>query len=160
LNRAFVLALTASLVGACWDPVHLDAIATLGPETPGVATGPTHRAGQPCSTCHGGEGPAEMELSIAGTLYAIRGEAAPLVEATVTITDARGEQRTMRSNATGNFFLPRSEWSPAFPLRAAIESEGIRREMVTRIGRDGACASCHRDDGDRTLMPGVFLRER
>ena len=155
-----VLSASVALAAGCYDPVHLDAVATLGPETPGITPGPEHRAGQPCSTCHGGNGPAEAELSIGGTLYRVRGEKEPLASAGVVVTDARGESRTVRSNAAGNFFLTKSEWSPVFPLRVAIEAEGIRREMVSTIGRDGGCATCHRDSGDRAFMPGVFLRDK
>ncbi len=145
---------------ACYDPVHLDAVATLGPEAPGVAPGPNHRAGQPCLTCHGGDGPAEPEFSVAGTLYTVRGTNQVLAHGAVTVTDKRGESRVTRSNAAGNFFITKVEWSPAFPLRVVLEADGVRREMVTTIGRDGGCATCHRDAGDRTLMPGVFSKDK
>lgn len=157
--RLLLVSLATAFATACYDPVHLDAVANLGPETPGIPPGPTHRAGQPCSTCHDGDGPAETELAIAGTLYQVRGREDPLVDGVVTVTDARGDARTMRSNAAGSFFLTKREWEPVFPLRVALEAEGIRREMITNIGRDGSCATCHRDEGDRTLMPGVFLRD-
>jgi cytochrome c553 len=162
LQSVFATGLATALAAACYDPVHLDAVANLGPETPGIPPGPTHRASQPCSTCHGGDGPAETELTIAGTLYQVRGDDAPLVDGVVTVTDARGEARSMRSNAAGNFFLTEREWAPVFPLHVVLEAEGIRREMVTTIGRDGSCATCHRGDGDgdRTRMPGVYLRDR
>jgi hypothetical protein len=160
LAIAVALAASAALAAGCYDPVHLDAVATLGPETPGITPGPSHRAGQPCSTCHGGEGPAESELSIGGTLYRVRGETEPLGGGEVVVTDARGESRRLQSNEAGNFFVRKAEWSPVFPLRVAIEAEGVRREMVSTIGRDGGCASCHRDTGDRSFIPGVFLRDK
>ena len=155
-----IVSTSFALAAGCYDPVHLDAVAALGPETPGITPGPEHRAGQPCSTCHGGSGPAETELSIGGTLYRVRGEKEPLPDGEVIVTDARGESRRTRSNAAGNFFLMKSEWSPVFPLRVAIEAEGIRREMVSTIGRDGGCATCHRESGDRAFMPSVFLRDK
>lgn len=159
-RSALLITLATIATAACYDPVHLDAVATLGPESPGIAPGPSHRPGQPCSTCHGGEGPAETELAIGGTLYRVRGEKEPLAGGDVVVTDARGESRGMRSNEAGNFFLTTREWSPVFPLRVVVEAEGMRREMVSSIGRDGGCATCHRDSGDRALMPGVFLRDR
>ena len=148
------------LASGCYDPVHVDAVAALGPETPGITPGPNHRAGQPCSTCHGGDGPAELELSIGGTLYRVRGEKEPLVGGEIIVTDARGESRRVRSNEVGNFFIPKTDWAPVFPLGVAIEAEGIHREMVSTIGRDGGCATCHRDAGDRSFMPGIFLRDK
>jgi hypothetical protein len=156
-----VAVLAVLSVAACYDPVHLDAVATLGPETPGIPTGPEHRVGQPCLTCHGGEGPADRELAVAGTVVATRGSKEPLVAAKITVTDARGESREMRSNGVGNFSIPKGDWpSITFPLRVVLEAESVRREMVTSIGRDGGCAACHRDEGDRTLMPSVFLRDK
>lgn len=155
-----VAAGTATLSSGCYDPVHLDAVAALGPETPGIAPGPNHRAGQPCSTCHGAEGPAESELSVGGTLYRVRGERDALAGGEVILTDARGESRSVRSNESGNFFITAAEWAPVFPLGVAIEAEGIRREMVSTIGRDGGCAACHRDSGDRSFMPAIFLRDK
>lgn len=154
------LAIAQLVIPACYDPVHLDAVANLGPETNGVEPGPSHRAGQPCSTCHGDEGPARRAFSIAGTLYNLRGMPEPLNAGSVNVTDATGESRTTRSNEVGNFFIARSDWDPTFPLEVAIEADGIRRGMVTRIGRDGSCAVCHRDQGDHAFMPGVFLFDR
>ncbi len=160
-TRFFAVFVGIAAVGAgCYDPVHLDAVAALGPETPGVPPGPKHRAGQPCSTCHGGEGPAETELAFGGTLYRVRGGTEPLVGGEVIVTDARGESRRVQSNEVGNFFSSKADWSPVFPLRVAVEAEGIRRDMVSTIGRDGGCATCHRDSGDRSFMPGVFLRDK
>jgi hypothetical protein len=152
-------ALTA-LAGACYDPAHHDAVDLLGPEAPGVPEGPTHRPGQPCTTCHGGSGPADLKLSVAGTIYQVRNSNVPLAGANVTVTDPLGDSRTLVSNAVGNFFIPTSEWDPAFPLTVVIEAGGLKKNMVTSIGRDGACANCHRDAGDVSYMPGVFLRDK
>ena len=154
------LVVTAASAAACYDPTHLDAVANLGPEAPGVKEGPEHRPGQPCTTCHGGSGPAELELSIGGTIYSTRGQSAPMPGAVVTIIDGTGETRALRSNAAGNFYVARKDWDPAFPLEVVVEGDGIKREMVTIIGREGSCAACHRDGGDRTSMPGIYLRER
>lgn len=144
----------------CYDPTHLDAVKNLGPEAPGESPSPTHRAGQPCLTCHGGDGPADVTFAVAGTLYLTRGGREPLVGGKVTITDERGESRPATSNEVGNFFILEKDWVPAFPLTVKIEAQGIKREMVTSIGRNGGCGSCHREGGDRELMPGVFLKDK
>jgi hypothetical protein len=155
------LAVATALAAACYDPTHLDAVANLGDEPdPNVPQGANHRPGQPCLTCHGGDGPAESEFAVAGTLYEVRGGSKPLVSGSVIVTDAKNDSRTLRSNEAGNFFIAKSEWEPTFPLRVAIESNEIRREMVTSIGRDGGCGTCHRSAGDRSNMPGVFLRDK
>lgn len=159
---SIVLLLALALMAACYDPVHQDAVAALGPEVEGVPRGPTHRAGQPCTTCHGGDGPGEPDFAVAGTLFTVRGSSEPLAGAIVTIVDAAGDTRVATSNGAGNFFLTKAEWSPRFPLRVAIRSAdgSARKEMTTTIGRDGGCAACHRGAGDSTFMPGVFLEDK
>ncbi len=155
-----VLLLVATAPVACYDPVHHDAVANLGDDDLGVAPGPMHRPGQPCTTCHGGEGPADSEFSIAGTLYEVRGGTAPVASGIVTVTDALGTSRSVTSNEAGNFFVRKSEWEPVFRLRVVVEARAVRKEMLTSIARDGGCASCHRGAGDATYMPGVYLREK
>jgi hypothetical protein len=78
----------------------------------------------------------------------------------VILTDGTGESRPFLTNAAGNFFVKRSEWDFAFPLKTAVESNGARREMTTVVGRDASCATCHRDKGDSTHMPGIFVRDK
>ena len=157
---SLVVTLVLAAASACYDPVHLDAVASLGEEVAGVPRGPTHRAGQPCTTCHGGDGPGDPEFAVAGTIYAVRGGTQPFEGAVVTIVDAAGQTRTVRSNQVGNFYIERSQWSPVFPLHVEVEGGGARRVMVTTIGRDGGCGSCHRGGGDSSFVPGVYLREQ
>jgi hypothetical protein len=145
---------------ACYDPVHVDAVTALGDEAPGIPPGPTHRPGQPCTTCHGGDGPADLELSVAGTLFAVRGSSVALPGGVATVTDAHGDSRPLTSNDAGNFYVPRSQWEPVFPLQAVIAAEDVRRQMITLLRRDGGCATCHRGRGDAMYMPGVFLRDK
>jgi hypothetical protein len=154
---ALLLVVAAS---ACYDPAHADAVALLGPEATGVVEGPTHRPGQPCTTCHGGSGPAKLELSVGGTIYAVRGNSAPLPDATVTITGPLLDSKQVPTNSVGNFFIAKDVWDPGFPLSIAINLGAEKRAMVTTIGRDGSCATCHLDIGDSSHMPGVFLRDK
>ena len=63
------LTLLATLAACDTDPVHSSAVDALGPEVAGVPKGPYHRAGQPCVTCHGGEGPASQQFVMAGTVF-------------------------------------------------------------------------------------------
>lgn len=158
----FMLAVAFAVVVlvSCIDPTHDEAVAALGPEVAGVPRGPTHRAGQPCLTCHGGSGPGEPEMAVGGTIYEVRGGTVPLEGVTVTLTDARGAQRTTASNVVGNFYVFKSDWEPVFPLSVALTYGDERVEMKTPIGRDGACASCHRGTGDREHMPAVFMRSQ
>lgn len=159
-------ALCAALAWSCGDPVHDARVDALGPETAGVPRGPTHRAGKPCLTCHGGQGPADLELSIAGTVYQTAApDSPPAVGATVTIFDATqspegGAPHTFVTNAAGNFFAPKSEWSPIFPLHdIAVKAPDIDAPtlMHTTVGRDGSCATCHFDPRGEGSHGHVYL---
>lgn len=156
--------LTALGVGtSCVDPAHDAAVDDLGDETPGIAPGPRHRAGQPCGACHGSKGPAEPELIVAGTVYATRTSTEALVGATITLQDATGARRTALTNDVGNFYIEKRAWSPTFPLHVRIELGEKTSLMQTRIGRESSCAFCHRGarpNGDPAHMPPVFLEDR
>ena len=157
--HARVLLLVCLLAASCIDPVHSDAVDALGPEANGERSGPRHRAGQPCFTCHGGSGPGP-DFAVAGTVYAVRGGSDPLPGAVVAITDAAGSTQRLATNEVGNFYLRASLWTPAFPLHVQLEYGDAKKEMTTRIGRDGGCASCHIGAGSAKSMPAVFLRDQ
>lgn len=149
------------LVAACVDPVHDEEVEALGPEVSGVNEGPLHRAGQPCIVCHGEHGPAEPELSVAGTLYVARGrdEAAP--NAVVTVIDARNKAYELQANAAGNFYVTKEEYDPVYPLTVEVARENGAKvfPMSTLIRERGDCGSCHRGGGDGTHVPRVYVSE-
>ena len=160
------LAAAALATWSCGDPLLDARVAALGNERTGVSPGPTHRPGQPCLTCHGGNGPADVELSVAGTIFESAAAAAPpLAGATVTIFDATqladgGTPRSAITNAAGNFFFRKTEWSPVFPLHdIAVSGAGIDTPtaMHTVVGRDGSCASCHFDPRGPDSHGHVYL---
>ncbi len=157
MRRSLLLFFVALGMG-CIDPVHADAVDALGPEAAGVRQGPTHRPGQPCLTCHGGDGPGEPDMSVGGTVYAVRGGSTALPGVTVRLTDAKGSQWSSVSNSVGNFYVFKEEWDPVFPLTVALRYGDESAEMRTPIGRDGGCATCHRGTGDARRMPAVYLR--
>ena len=163
LAAAFV-----SAVGwACGDPVHDAQVDSLGPEVAGVPEGPNHRPGKPCLACHGGQGPASLELSVAGTIYQTAApDSPPLANATVTIFDATqqadggGAPRTLATNGAGNFYVPRAQWSPVFPLHdIQIVAPGLDTPVVmhTTVGREGSCATCHFEPKGRGSHGHVYL---
>ncbi len=136
------LVLLIVLVVGCADPVHDSAVDALGPEAPGVPAGPTHRPGQPCLTCHGGEGPSSFVMSLGGTVYA---QLAPDVVAegvTVRIVDQKNRTFETTSNCAGNFWVPQREFEPTFPARAALTLGDDDEVMKTEM-RDGSCNGCH-----------------
>jgi hypothetical protein len=75
----------------------------------------------------------------------------------VVLRDARGTERTARTNDVGNFYLTRSEWDLAFPLRVELARGTRPLAMRTEIPREGSCNACHRGEGDTLHMPGVYL---
>lgn len=160
MNPRSILPLFVITLFACYDPVHEDAVANLGPEVPGIPEGELHRAGQPCTTCHSGNGPGAPEFSIAGTLFQKKGEALPFVGGIVTVTDARGSVRSVTSNAAGSFRIERRQWDPIFPLKVTVKfTDELTKVMRTSLNRDGGCAACHRGRGDASLMPAIYLDE-
>lgn len=143
------------------DPVHTDAVNALGPEVAGVPKGPYHRAGQPCLTCHGGEGPAKQQFTVAGTIFYGPANTSPPIgvgDAIVTLEDDLGSTYSVTTNCVGNFFIQPGDWpggGPAFPLLVTVSgtvpvptngAETPTQEipsMLSHIGRTGSCADCH-----------------
>ncbi len=153
------LALAALAVGAMTcslDPVKSEATSDLGDEAPGVSPGPLHRAGQPCLVCHDGTTSTPV-MSVAGTVYGVRGSDAPLAGASVFLTDANGSAFTATSNAAGTFYVEASVWQPVYPLRVAVAFGGFTATMSSIIGREGSCAGCHVDPSSRISAGRIYL---
>ena len=161
--KSLVLFLASVALVACnavedaLDPVHAQAVAALGGETYGLGHGPTHRPGQPCLTCHGGQGPGKPELSIGGTVYKTQAASEWLEGATVTLTDAEGTIRQLTTNQTGNVLVEKNAWTPVFPLRASVSFAGVSIDMLTHVGRTGSCADCHTDPAGRASAGHIYL---
>jgi hypothetical protein len=129
------------------DPVHQAQVAALGGET-SVPRGPYHRAGQPCTVCHGSEGPASTQFTVAGTIFAGPDQRVGLDGAEVLFVDSLGSSPPPGStvtNCVGNFFVTADTWNPAFPIRVAVASGQSVQQMVGHIGRQGSCGFCHKD---------------
>jgi len=164
MRRRWAIPLVFAVFGfgpSCGDPVHNAQVDALGPET-GGGPGPTHRAGQPCLTCHGGQGPADVEFAVAGTVYQLPDAGAPGYEGVVVaVFDATqdadgGTPKTARTNTVGNFYIRSADWSPVFPLHdvtLGVDGSQFQPVMKTRVGRDGSCGTCHFDPAG-TGSPG------
>jgi hypothetical protein len=153
------IASLALLAAGCANPVQDARIAQLGPEDPAVPQSDIHRPGQPCLLCHGPYKGAEPEMSVAGTIFAYawdvndpKADPIPIEGAIIHLTDSFGASppESPKTNCAGNFYLTKSDWDPAFPLRVAVEypvpgqTSTQRVSMGTRISRDGSCAGCHK----------------
>ncbi|MGH7272307.1 MAG: hypothetical protein ACREJ3_17905 [Polyangiaceae bacterium] len=153
-----VLTVSAIVVSlACVDATHDEQVAALGPEDPGVPTGPTHRPGQPCLVCHGSSGPASQQFSVAGTVVAVRSQSAPAPGVTVQIEDINDSIFTATTNSAGNFYVPFDQWQPTYPTQMQVSRGALSQQMNTHVGRDGSCAGCHTEPEGPTSPGAVYL---
>ena len=143
MKKALTLLLVLAAPMACMDPVHDDAVNALGGETNGVRPGPQHRPGQPCLTCHGGEGPASSEFSLAGPVYLLPLQDVAALNAKVLIEDVNGVAGTVTTNEVGNFWVNADQWRPTYPLQTSLTYGNLTARMNGTIGRTGSCADCH-----------------
>jgi hypothetical protein len=156
--RALVV-VSVLLVSSCNDPVRNTTVDELGGETPGVPAGPLHRPGQPCLVCHGGEGPAESEFSIAGTLYQSAAGTKPLHDARVRVIDSSGDEYDVVSNCGGNFWASAANFRPRWPVWVKVEYEPESVEMTSAIFREGSCGACHGDPASSRGAGHVYLTD-
>jgi hypothetical protein len=143
----------------CFDPVHSDRVEALGPEVPGVPTGPFHRPGQPCTVCHGGKGPGSPTFDLAGTVFELKDQTAPAFGATVRLVDSQGSSYAAGTNEAGNFWIPESELALGFPIWVSVEFSGTSIEMKTPIFRARSCAECHGDPPGPSAVGHVYATE-
>lgn len=153
-TRATLAAALAAGSGCRNDPAVQDIIDDLGEEkgTPSAK----HRPGQPCLACHSKYGGALPEMAIGGTIYAldpVSMKIAPAKDIRVFIRDSSengGTTKKACSNDAGNFFVPQENWQDiTYPLAPIAGG----RSMVSLVGRDGSCASCHRLPEKESLDP-------
>jgi hypothetical protein len=158
--RTTSLVLAFSLLTAgCADPVIDAEIDALPGEVPGIPRGPTHRGGQPCTLCHSSYGGRHPTFSLAGTVYQKLTNEVPIEGALIQVTDATGTTRQFTSNCAGNFYVPDTDWEPTFPLFIDLSDPAtdMSIKMISKIGRDSSCASCHADPAGADSPGHVYL---
>jgi len=154
---AFLVMAPAVAFHGCVDATHDEQVGALGPEDPAVPPGPLHRPGQPCLACHGGSGPASQQFSVGGTVYAVQGQSAPAVGATVQIEDVTGSVGNAQSNPAGNFYITVHEWIPTYPTLPQVTLGSVSQQMTTHVGRDGSCADCHQDPAGPNSTGHIYV---
>lgn len=140
------------------DPVRDRAEEGLGPEAPGESPGPSHRAGQPCTTCHRVDGPARAFV-VGGTIYVSPTDKRGAAGIIVVFDDRNGSKRQVMTNDVGNFFIASQDWSPAFPIGVALYDGDTPIGIKTRIAREGSCAKCHSDPRGPTSAGALYASE-
>jgi hypothetical protein len=162
-SRAFAAVLLAALAAGCQDPVHSDKVSMLGGEQEGLRRGPLHRPGQPCTYCHGEQGPGRAVFDLAGTVFLYKtGETLGIPDVEVDLLDRYGRTVSISSNDTGNFYLQAGELGLEFPLLTRIryfDAAGLHEQpMITPIFRARSCAECHAGEGQHSV-PRIFALE-
>lgn len=142
------------------DPLHDRDVEALGPEDPSVEPGPLHRRGQPCSVCHGGDGPAKSTFVLSGTVYAIAGADDALPGATVRYIDWVGAQGSIVTNCAGNFFLRADEAAPRWPIWLRLQQGEMVADMQSAVFREGSCNACHTAVASPRTTGRVYLSEQ
>jgi hypothetical protein len=160
-HRSIVI-LALFVIAACtaYDPVHDQDVDALGGEAPNVPQGEFHRAGQPCTTCHGADGPASKQFSMAGTIFATQDSTVGVSGAQVLMVDSLGSSPpggSVVTNCVGNFFITPEIWDPAFPVRVAVATPETSAQMIGHIGRQSSCASCHADPRGETSPGHIYI---
>lgn len=158
LCRLLALSLLVPLLSACVDPEHDSQVDDLGPEVEGVPAGPLHRPGQPCLTCHGKEGPADQEFSIAGTVYYEQKSTQPMPNVLVHVIDWQHNESVMATNCAGNFWVQPGDYTPLQPYATWLEYAGQHSSMTSLSFREGSCAFCHRDPAGPSSVGHIFFR--
>lgn len=142
-------------IGQTAEQAEADA---LGPDPSGQPNGPLHRAGFPCTRCHGDAWWQESpQFELAGTIYRNADDARGLDGAQVHVRDATGRELIAHTNRSGNFYFEDGDADLTFPLRVSVRSGDREQTMRGLIWRERSCSACHRGEPDEANNGRVFL---
>ena len=152
---ACTIALSAGCIGQTAEQTEAD---SLGPDTSGHPSGPLHRAGFPCTRCHGEAWWQQSPVfELAGTIYRKADDARGLNNAEVIVRDATGREVIARTNQSGNFYFEKGDANLEFPLRVSVRSGDQEQTMRGLIWRERSCAACHSGDPGEASNGRVFV---
>ncbi len=162
-----LLAVALAPMAACtFDPVHQSLVDQLGPEASSIPKGEYHRAGQPCTVCHGDEGPANEKFSIAGTVFSGPNNTGigffGASGVTVYLEDDNRTMFQVKTNCVGNFWVRPQDWQPQFPVLVTVACSDPacggsgQQSMRSHIGRESSCGMCHQVQSYPT-QPGAVV---
>ncbi|MES1171996.1 MAG: hypothetical protein ABUL77_02060 [Bacteroidota bacterium] len=140
------------------DPLHRAEERAQGPESPSVAVGPLHRAGQPCGACHRHDGSAGPFL-VAGTVYRDPKATVAVADVDVRLVDSAGMKFLTKTNCVGNFYVRPSEFHAVLPLWVSVQLGEFPWEMASPIHREVSCAKCHSDPAGPTSAGHIFVTD-
>jgi len=174
IGWAVCVAVSVASVGCIGVSPEQAAADELGPDTGRFDDGPLHRAGFPCTRCHGDAWwQDEPSFELAGTVYRNRGDREGIEDAQVIIKDATGQVLNARTNRAGNFFFVRGGSKPtqrgqgrfeipdalSFPLQVSVLAGGLLQNMRSPIWRERSCSTCHRGEPDEDNNGAIFTLE-
>ena len=87
-----------------------------------------------------------------GVVYSNEARSEALEGALVELTDSTGSHYSVRTDALGRFEISARDWSPKYPILAAVTYGKEVRRMESPIVEAAPCSNCHEN--------GVFLRTR
>jgi len=129
-----------ALLTACGEPPC--AVPNTADLVPGEATGPLMRPGSNCLRCHAAGGRAAgAPFSVGGTVFPARDSevCGGVMGVTIEVTDSRGKQLRLVSNAAGNFYS-QEPLEPPLSLAAEYQGRALAMPVTTPTG---GCALCH-----------------
>lgn len=171
---ALCCAWTGALAGCIGQSPEQAEADALGPDPSGQRNGPLHRAGFPCTRCHGDAWWQESpSFVLAGTIYAKSTDNHGLNNAEVIVRDAAGRELTARTNQSGNFFFVEEGSAEGqggegrfqvpsgltFPLRVSVRAGDQEQTMRSLIWRESSCATCHRGEPGADNNGPIFVTE-
>lgn len=163
-----VYSVLAGCIGVSPEQAAADA---LGPDTGRWQDGPMHRAGFPCTRCHGDAWWQESpSFELAGTVYRNRTDRDGVEDAQVVIKDAAGHVLNARTNRAGNFFFVREgskatqrgdgrfdiPYALKYPIRVSVLAGGLLQNMRNPIWRERSCSTCHSGEPSEANNGRIF----
>lgn len=140
------------------DPLQDAEREALGPEDPGVPSGPLHRPGQPCGACHR-DGDEYPVFVFAGTVYRDPVELIAVADATVVLVDSAGNSFMTTTNCVGNFYVKANEFRPVPPVWTSVQLGEFPWRMESPIHREVSCAKCHADPVGPAAAGHLFVTD-
>jgi cytochrome c553 len=75
----------------------------------------------------------------------------------VQLTDATPSTLVAETNCAGNFFVQAVDWTPVYPVHAAVTFGDTKVSMRSHIGRATSCATCHTGTDTSSSVVHVYL---
>jgi hypothetical protein len=65
----------------------------------------------------------------------------------------------VETNCAGNFFVEAVDWTPLFPVHVQIVYGDQSAQMISHMGRETSCATCHTGTVSPMSVSQVYLNQ-